>query len=154
MLWENLFMPYANNKGTDQPAYPHSLISLFVIHCLDCIIPILAIAKISRLASLCSWAGQFEFYLVGNTEDMFLKTWLTSFENHKPSWKWRLFFFILLFNKTFFFRFYKHNRLYKDSVPNIGRLLHEYLNKVSVAVWWSHKESAEPSNGKKFFLLL
>ena len=30
MSWENLFMPYANNKGADQPAHPHSLISAFV----------------------------------------------------------------------------------------------------------------------------
>ena len=28
--WENLLMPYANNKGADQPAHPHSLISAFV----------------------------------------------------------------------------------------------------------------------------
>ena len=37
--WENLFLPYANNKGADQPA-----------HC---------------------WAGQFEYYLVGNPKDRF-----------------------------------------------------------------------------------
>ena len=42
-------MPYANNKGTDQSAYPRSLISAFVIRCLDSIIPILVKAKISRL---------------------------------------------------------------------------------------------------------
>ena len=29
------FMPYANNKGADQPAHPCSLISTFVVHCLD-----------------------------------------------------------------------------------------------------------------------
>ena len=29
--WENLFLPYANNKGADQPAHPHSLISAFVV---------------------------------------------------------------------------------------------------------------------------
>ena len=29
--WENLFMPYANNKGANQPAYPHSLINVFVV---------------------------------------------------------------------------------------------------------------------------
>ena len=29
--WENLLMPYANNKGTDQPARPRSLISDFVV---------------------------------------------------------------------------------------------------------------------------
>ena len=47
--WENLFMPYANNKGADQPAHPHSLISAFVIRCLDSIIPLVSISKISRL---------------------------------------------------------------------------------------------------------
>ena len=33
--WENLFMLYANNKGADQPAHPCSLISTFVVRCLD-----------------------------------------------------------------------------------------------------------------------
>ena len=41
---ENLFMPYANNKGADQPEHPHSLISTFVVHCLDSIIPLLTIS--------------------------------------------------------------------------------------------------------------
>ena len=61
-------IPYANNKSTDQPAYLHSLISAFVFSYLDSIIPIFAIAKLSRLASLCSWAGPFEsyMYLVAN----------------------------------------------------------------------------------------
>ena len=31
---------YANNKGTNQPAHPHSLISAFVISWLDSRIPI------------------------------------------------------------------------------------------------------------------
>ena len=69
--WENLFMPYANNKDTDQPAHPHSLISIFVIRYLDSIIPITAKSKISRLASLCSRTGRFESFLVTNTEDRF-----------------------------------------------------------------------------------
>ena len=43
------FMPYANNKGADQPAHPRSLISTFVVRCLDSIIPMLANSKISRL---------------------------------------------------------------------------------------------------------
>ena len=47
--YENLFLPYANNKGADQPAHPHSLISTFVVHCLDRIISTLAISIISRL---------------------------------------------------------------------------------------------------------
>ena len=42
------FMPYANNKGADQPAHPRSLISAFVVCCLDSIIPLLAIAEIAR----------------------------------------------------------------------------------------------------------
>ena len=41
-------MPYVNNKGADQPAHPRSLISAFVVRCLDSIIPLLAIADISR----------------------------------------------------------------------------------------------------------
>ena len=40
--WRNLLMLYANNKDTD-------LISAFVVHCLDSIIPVLAKSKISRL---------------------------------------------------------------------------------------------------------
>ena len=42
-------MLYANNKGADQPAHPHSLIGAFVVRCLDSMIPILAQSKISRL---------------------------------------------------------------------------------------------------------
>ena len=42
-------MPHANNKDADQPAHPCSLISIFVIRCLDSIIPILAKSKLSRL---------------------------------------------------------------------------------------------------------
>ena len=34
---ENLFIPYANNKEADQPARSRSLISAFVICCLDSI---------------------------------------------------------------------------------------------------------------------
>ena len=38
-------MPYANNKGTDQPAYRRSLISTFVVCCLDSMLCMLAISK-------------------------------------------------------------------------------------------------------------
>ena len=50
---------YANNKGTDQPAHPSSLISAFVVRCLDSIISLDSIAKISRLklASVAVQAG-------------------------------------------------------------------------------------------------
>ena len=46
--WENLFMPCANNRGADQPAHLRSLISAFVVRCLDSVISLLAIAEISR----------------------------------------------------------------------------------------------------------
>ena len=41
------FMPYANNKGADQPAHPRSLISALDVRCLDSIIPPASISKIS-----------------------------------------------------------------------------------------------------------
>ena len=41
-------MPYANNKGAYQPAHPRSLISTFVVRCLDSMICILAISKVLR----------------------------------------------------------------------------------------------------------
>ena len=43
---ENLFTPYANNKGVDQPAHPRSLISTFVVHCLDGMILLISISEI------------------------------------------------------------------------------------------------------------
>ena len=60
-------MPFANNKDADQPAHPHSLISIFVVGSMDSIIPPLAIARISRpwLVSLA------ESYLVANPKDRF-----------------------------------------------------------------------------------
>ena len=42
-------MSYVNNKGADQPAHPGSLISSFVVRCLDSIISLDSIAEISRL---------------------------------------------------------------------------------------------------------
>ena len=65
------FMPYANNKGADQPAHLCSLISAFVVRCLDSIISISYIQRYMALASFWSWAGRFESYLVGNHEDRF-----------------------------------------------------------------------------------
>ena len=52
-------MSYANNKGTDQSAHPHSLISAFVVQYLDSIISILATFKTLRhwLASVAEQAG-------------------------------------------------------------------------------------------------
>ena len=41
-------MSYANNKGADKPAHPRSLISAFVVCCLDSIISLDSIPEISR----------------------------------------------------------------------------------------------------------
>ena len=52
-------MSYANNKGADQPAHPRSLLSTFVVCCLDSIISLESIAEISRpyVASVAAQAG-------------------------------------------------------------------------------------------------
>ena len=42
-------MSYANDKSADQPVHPRSLISAFVVCCLDSIISLDYIAEISRL---------------------------------------------------------------------------------------------------------
>ena len=60
-------MSYANKKGADQPAHPRSLISAFVVCCLDSVISLDSIAEISRLASSFGCAGQFVSGLVGNS---------------------------------------------------------------------------------------
>ena len=54
-----LVLPYENNKGTNQPAHLHSLISAFVVRCLDSIIPLVSIPEISSLyiASVTAQAG-------------------------------------------------------------------------------------------------
>ena len=49
-------MPYANNKGADLLAHSRSLISTFVVRCLDSMMCILAITKVPRLY-LAEWAG-------------------------------------------------------------------------------------------------
>ena len=53
MSWENLFMSYANNKGADQPVHLHSLISTFLVHCLDSKISLLSFFAISWLSLVC-----------------------------------------------------------------------------------------------------
>ena len=63
-----LFMPNANNKGADQPAHLRSLISTFVVRCLD---STCYGQNFKTLASLCFWAGWFESTLVANPEDRF-----------------------------------------------------------------------------------
>ena len=64
-------MAYAINKGAYQPAYPRSLISTFVVRCLDSMICILAISKVSR------------FYLASAAEQIGLN--LTSSKIHEDT---------------------------------------------------------------------
>ena len=75
--WENLFLPYANNKGAGQPAHACSLISTFVIRCLDSIIPLVSISEISSLF-IASVAAQAGLCLLGSQTKKtgFLMTWL------------------------------------------------------------------------------
>ena len=40
------YMPYANNKGADQPAHPRSLISTFAVRCLDSTTSLVATSSI------------------------------------------------------------------------------------------------------------
>ena len=42
-------MSYSNNKGADQPAHPCSLISVFVVRCLDSVMSLVSVTKISSL---------------------------------------------------------------------------------------------------------
>ena len=52
-------------QGADQPAHPHSLISTFVVCCLDSIITVVSISKISSLylVSVAAQAGLSLFWL-------------------------------------------------------------------------------------------
>ena len=42
-------MSNANNNGADQPAHPQSLISAFVVRCLDTVMSLVSVTKISSL---------------------------------------------------------------------------------------------------------
>ena len=61
-----------------------SLISAFVVHCLDCVGPVVAILEIPWLASFCSWADWFESVLVGNLRQHVL-IWHGSFSPGRGS---------------------------------------------------------------------
>ena len=65
-------MSYANNKDADQPAYPRSLISAFVVRCLDSIISLDSIAKILKtLASFLAAQAGLCLAWSETPEDMF-----------------------------------------------------------------------------------
>ena len=74
------FMLYTNNKAADLPAHLCSLISSFVISCLDSIISTLAVSKISILwlASVAEQAGLGHTWSQTPKTD-FLLTWFKLF---------------------------------------------------------------------------
>ena len=87
--WENQFMQHANNKGADQPAHPRSLISTFVVRCLDSIIPLVSISEISSLC-LASVAAQAGWVYPGRKPRRQVFSWRGSYMSHgmtKPT-KW------------------------------------------------------------------
>ena len=62
-------MSYANNKGADQPAHSCSLISAFVVHCLESVMSLVSVISSLMLASV---AGQASLSLTWSKthEDM------------------------------------------------------------------------------------
>ena len=92
--WQNLLLPYANNKGADQPAHPRSLISAFVVCCLDGIIPLVFIFEISSLClaslavqvSLClTWSQTPKTDFLGGRGSGLQRTWFRTLRN-KNNW--------------------------------------------------------------------
>ena len=58
-------MSYANNKGADEPVHPRSLISAFVVRCLDSVMSLVSVTNISSLMlaavaaqAVCVWPGR------------------------------------------------------------------------------------------------
>ena len=73
-------MSYANNKGADQPAHPRSLISAFVVRCLNSVMSLVSVTEISSLM-LASVAEQTSLSLTSRKlpKTRFLMTRLNSY---------------------------------------------------------------------------
>ena len=63
-------MSYANNEGADQPVHPRSLISAFVVRCLDSVMFLVSVTKISS-PLLASVAGQASLSLTWSETSFF-----------------------------------------------------------------------------------
>ena len=76
-------MSNANNKGADQTAHPRSLISAFVVRCLDGVISLVSVTKISSLylASVAAQAG-LSLPWSQTPKTGFLVTWLIQNSRH------------------------------------------------------------------------
>ena len=68
-------MSYVNKNGADQPAHPRSLISAFVVCCLEKYIYRFYSRNFKTLASFCGCAGRFVSGLVGNSRRYILSWW-------------------------------------------------------------------------------
>ena len=85
-------MPYANNKDTDQPVHPHSLVSACIISCLDRIRPIVALSEI-LIFLLASEANQAVFWTqtsddrFSHDNDSFINTSMKNFEPEQSTTK-------------------------------------------------------------------
>ena len=81
-------MPYANNKGADQPAHPRSLISASVSLPRQNDTSSLYIRNFKIPAGLCSRAGQFVSRLVGDSR-RHIVSWRGSFNSMYKQYKER-----------------------------------------------------------------
>ena len=86
-------MSYANTKGADQPAHPRSLISAFVVRCLDNVMSQVSLTKISSLMQA-SVAEQASLSLT------WLKTLEDIFSHDEAQIKLVFCSFIVLFRNT------------------------------------------------------
>ena len=66
-------MSYVNNKSADQPAQPRSLISAFVVRCLDSVMSLFSVTKIASLmlASVAEQAASLSLTRSETPEDTF-----------------------------------------------------------------------------------
>ena len=53
-------MSHANNKDADEPVHPLRLISIFIVRCLDRIVPKVVILQVSRGRICLTWAQTTE----------------------------------------------------------------------------------------------
>ena len=77
------FLPYANNKGADQLAQSDQH---FWFRYLDSFYT----QNFKTLASLCSWAGRFESYLVADPEDRFSRDEAHLYVGYRCEERWRV----------------------------------------------------------------
>ena len=82
--WENLFLPYVNNKDADQPTHPRSLISAFVVRCLDSIILVCVSAGRKPRRQVFPWRGSFT--IVCHTVWQFVYCYSNLFSNSFIIW--------------------------------------------------------------------